>query len=473
MKELEWKRTEFSKTFIRDDGKYVYRSSLSPMHFLRHGKWVDFKPRFVENKGIVRLYGMPYGLETLKDEVGFVFTNSSDGSKSTVVLRNDLLNINKSTKNVETYDRGIYWHNVFPGTDIYLECRNTEVEFFKVVHSPDAVHELTWQVDCENPASARKMNDDAKGWDAEGDPVNIELTTRPTTRPDGLSMTVTEKFGKASKIQDPKTRIRKSSDPVYPLLIDMPTISDGITSTANDRYANRRWAYTETPVVDTFDFNDWTNVTGVLTNTATNQIKVGHWVYFYRYPANLFARLFMFNGCFYWPSVDIDKDTVITSANIEVNMTSFLDWNGNQMAGPLKLKMYGDLISTPPQWGSGNDGPFVLETRKVGTGDVHTITSGTATGPQTYNVTAAVQEIVNQAGWSSGNPMRFFLGDGQDKDDLPWQSVQLTATAAAEYSTLYAYFADSSATPGSTTLTIVYGSDAAPEEYGWGLLPIS
>lgn len=115
-------------------------------------------------------------------------------------------------------------------------------------------------------------------------------------------------------------------------------------------------------------------------------------------------------GGFQYQNVVIANSTPITSASLEYTSGDGDDPPGNDT----KVITYGIDKDTCPDFGS--DMGYDKTTASTAQ-NVSTLTDGQSFG---INVTGQVQEIINRAGWTSGNNMGFYTFDnGTSETDLP------------------------------------------------------
>ena len=116
------------------------------------------------------------------------------------------------------------------------------------------------------------------------------------------------------------------------------------------------------------------------------------------------------NGKSWLPfTVDIAKDTVITSATLKVRAS------GNSSGTTVKLKIgceAADNPSAPTNWTQLNS--RTLTTAYTLNNNVAAWTAGTE---YTFDITTAVQEILNRAGWASGYTLAVMVNDNGSSVD--------------------------------------------------------
>jgi hypothetical protein len=102
-------------------------------------------------------------------------------------------------------------------------------------------------------------------------------------------------------------------------------------------------------------------------------------------------------------NVTIDQGATINSAEFSVEVLA--------VTGTPQLEMHGNDVDDAAVWGAGNLPSNITQTTAASTVD-----NFTSTGVQTVDVTAIVQEIINRAGWASGNDLALVLFDDQASD---------------------------------------------------------
>jgi hypothetical protein len=103
-------------------------------------------------------------------------------------------------------------------------------------------------------------------------------------------------------------------------------------------------------------------------------------------------------------NVTIPNAATINSAEFSVEVTG--------VSGTPQLEMHGNDVDDAAVWGAGNLPSNITQTTAATTVDDYT-----STGVKTTDVTAIVQEIINRAGWASGNDLALVLFDDQATDE--------------------------------------------------------
>ena len=174
------KRNETSKTFSLGNGKFRIAKTIGPVHYKnnrndRNEEWkeIDLTPEDKGNR--FEIHQAPYDLEISKEKISISYTSKEGGnivinlkSIGGILLNQLNLNINPRIENNQ-----IWWDNIVDGLDIYLNLSSASVEYFKVIKSNDAPHELEWDIE-EDKNHLLKVNSRHKGTDADKKQVRLE-----------------------------------------------------------------------------------------------------------------------------------------------------------------------------------------------------------------------------------------------------------------------------------------------------------
>lgn len=290
--------------------------------------------------------------------LGFAL-DAAAGKKSTIHLVSvDGVDISQLALNLSN-KVGEWWIDVLPGLDLSFQTAKGRVRTVKRLKDKNAPRTFTWDVVLDKghqvSAPIGRDNEGAKK-DFDRRELQIESViegTRYTETWTGLVETLA-----------PKTRLPIwTDDPIYPVTMD-PTVG---------------------PTAVTADWKE--DPDGTMFSTGYS-MKVG------KLGANV-------DNCgLYFSSLAVPKNATITSATLGLHISG--DYGGD----PASV-IAAEAADNPPDWSS-SDKPdaMVQSTAKV-------TKTWVASGDDTATITTIVQEIVNRAGWVSGNAIRFgILGAG-------------------------------------------------------------
>jgi hypothetical protein len=101
------------------------------------------------------------------------------------------------------------------------------------------------------------------------------------------------------------------------------------------------------------------------------------------------------HGGFRFQTVDVPQGATVSSATLTIRVID--------ISGTPTVSIYGDDVDDAPAWGASSrpSSGFTKTTAKTD------ITSAIGTGLEAIDVTAIVQEIVDRAGWTNNNDIRF------------------------------------------------------------------
>lgn len=280
-------------------------------------------------------------------------------------------------------DNTITFRDVRPGCDIVFKCLNQRVKTLRILRDADAPREFAWQVDSDKPDL---IDSTLFGTDAAGNQLELVATVNGAV--------ITETWtGKAKVILNPATRIRTLSDAVaYPVEID-PTVNVSVAAGANDGYS--------------YGASSW----------AANGTKMA------------FGR--GGGGALYHPgirftSIAVDQGATITSATLTIKARTSSGVGG---AGTI----FARAADNPPNFDSSNPPQSVSRTTAS-----TAVAASTAQDVRNYDVTAIVQEIVNRAGWASGNALATaWVGTGTTGNFTYFEAYEYAGSDQASLSITY------------------------------------
>lgn len=187
-----------------------------PVHYDTGNGWEDVTFNPVLEDGVFVVHAGSYTLSTLRDAVGVRM--EADG-RWVEVRCGDAPNM------LPVVDQGrIRWNGVYDDLDVYVDARTDGFEFFKVVHSAAAPHELEWEVSYDHFDSEsffRNYHTEMRGWDDDG---NTLVCGRDITELDDKFI-LHEWWKPVVRMIFPGSRQPYKMDAKYPLLVDVPEIS--------------------------------------------------------------------------------------------------------------------------------------------------------------------------------------------------------------------------------------------------------
>lgn len=372
------KRTLNSKTFNKGGGKFKLFKFFGAIHYKNNfddtteeWKEIDLTPQEQVNKFVIS--EAPYNLEVAKNQVGFAYTSKRGGSVTARLkaIDDNLLKDLNLNLNARLENNKIYWDDVRPGLDIYIELRSSGVEFFKVLKNDQAPTKLEWEIEeDENSRFISKMV--SSGIDNQKRQVKIINTIVDGGVVEGKkSYNLIEQFEpKTAVIEDKRKRIKSWVDEIeYPLLIDVPDITEDITDSIDDGHHG-------------------TDPGGWDTDGIGNRWVVGDSGVAYKYYGGLRFQ-----------TLAIPQAATIDLANLKVKIANLA---GSAPAN----KFYADDVDDAPAFSNANLPNGITKT------SASADFNPAGTGAFTVAVTSIVQEIIDRGGWSSNNDIRFgFFGD--------------------------------------------------------------
>lgn len=369
--EVSAKRTEFSKTFRLDNGRYKVVHSVRPLHYSDGGQYKEIDLTLQERRDFYEVTRAPYKAKVFKDKIRVEVSLADGGFIGLELLEAGGNAVNLGAITITADQNTIVWENVFTDTDIIFVARTHDVEVFKRIRSENGTGHFLWSV--EESGTGLKINTNIVGLDENNNALEITKKVEGEQVRGGMkTYTLEEEWtGRVGVLADERTRQKqwRAEDAAYPLLVDV-TIGLDITHTNDDGrelYKSSYSNYWYPEPYSTYSVNIWgrTNV---------------NW-----------------HGGLRFRSVNVPQGATITSATVTTVVQS--------VQGTPNLTMYGNDVDDAPGWGNtGNNKPHqvVKTTASVGY-------TPTGSGSYQSNVTSIVQEIVDRGGWSSGNDIRFAL----------------------------------------------------------------
>lgn len=367
-------RTLHSKTFDIGGGRRRVIQRMAPLHWranLADGTetWKEIDLTITQGAGgQYRVVSGFYAVLIDPAQVSYRYaTNRASGVTVVTLAEVGGAAPDYRAMTVEVAGNRFTWRDVAPGVDMYLVCRPCYAELFKVVRDAGAARSFGWQVTEDNdddPKRAARFVRETAGWDADRAP--LEMTTAVSNQrvlAGGRRRFLYRETwtGRVSRVTDRATRQRGwFDDPAYPAIIDA-TVTENIGAGADDG----------------------------------DEIS-GTW--FGAFSAADIGRGYggaAQHGGFRFQTVDVPQGASVSSATLTIRVIS--------MFGTPTVSIYADDVDDAPAWGASSrpSSGFTKTTAKTD------ITSAIGTGLEAIDVTAIVQEIVDRAGWTNNNDIRF------------------------------------------------------------------
>lgn len=412
--ELTRERTLNSKTFELPNGRRRTVATTVPIHYDSKGglpREVVLEPRQRNGRLVVDQAG--FKLNELPGQIGVTYQSRVDGVVTTMTLES--VNGQRVPRIAPIADdNSIVWRDVLPGFDVFLLIRPTGVEWFKKINhgrSDDTkTVELVWRVEGPTGAMRRTFNPDFPiiGRDADGDRARVEKEILEVNRAGGrIKETI---WRQASKVTDRASRRRRwSRDVAYPMLIDVPDISEQITGDLFDGHiaveerANLVHGFS-LPVSDgmvTSSPVSWNTGIGL----AGWEMSVRDFVSHYSssggslvFEENKMERA-EYGAGFFFPNILCPATTTILNATLKLHVY------GNSGNTDPALRVYASDVGHAGRF-TASDNPLDMANKIPGGGVAWTPDAATD-GWHSIDVTSAVQTIVDRDDWVTGGGMRF------------------------------------------------------------------
>lgn len=367
-------RTLYSKTFDIGGGQRRVIQRMAPLHWranLADGTetWKEIDLTITQGTGgQYRVVSGFYAVLIDPAQVSYRYaTNRASGVTVVTLAEVGGAAPDYRAMTVEVAGNRFTWRDVAPGVDMYLVCRPCYAELFKVVRDAGAARSFGWQVTEDNdddPNRAARFVRETAGWDADRAP--LEMTTAVSNQrvlAGGRRRFLYRETwtGRVSRVTDRATRQRGwFDDPAYPAIIDA-TVTENIGAGADDGIEVS---------------GSWSGTSGVE--------NIGTW-----------SAGAAQHGGFRFQTVDVPQGATVSSATLTIRVID--------ISGTPTVSIYGDDVDDAPAWGASSrpSSGFTKTTAKTD------ITSAIGTGLEAIDVTAIVQEIVDRAGWTNNNDIRF------------------------------------------------------------------
>jgi hypothetical protein len=375
MREIEAKRTRFSKTFDLGNGQRRLEIGQLPCHFERDGKLhdIDLTPRWDASRGQHVIRDCPYSLR-ISDDVPAYAYNSMGGKRVSVTL-----DVPPSKAIV---DGGLFkWAEVGRDTDYVIQPLPAGCATLLILNGPDAPRTWSWRIDGNlglirplvGKDSAGRLLELVETRDAEAGTIVVEWTGQ-TLRPGALRLA---------------KRAAWTEEVTWPVVID-PTVNENIAAGGDD--AISFWSGSGA----TFGaFN--------ATYTGLNAGRTG--------TLRVYAGL-------RFQTLAVPVAATIDSATLTIRTTT--------LGGTPNINIYGNDVDDAAVWADpGNRIKNITQTSAV-----VNKADWTGSADNAVSVAAIVSEIVARAGWASGNDIAFGLFNNAGAGD------HLLNFAALEHATL-------------------------------------
>ncbi len=362
MKELLDKRTPHSKTF--DLGGGCFRLQVQKnLHFMKDGKLEEVKLTPREDRGHWLVDQAPYALRIHPRDPAYRYT-SKNGSLSV-----ELVDVGGQEPDVTR--PGIegcvsVWTEIARDTDYRIAPQNRGVSTWLILKSADAPRVWSWEVLGNAALLAPLVGQDARGQQCEIEVTHVgsQLVARWTGRV--RSQAGLRRIGRPAW----------TDDAVFPVTID-PTVSDEeLRNSGNDV---RSSFFPGTPFINVANFQSY-NYMGNSTAFG-GELRVG----------------------LRFASLAIPQGTTINSATLTISRVKF-----GFGTNPAHIRIYADDVDDAAAWALGSGTRSVKNITRTTAFGAFTV-ANTVFASQVVDVRSVIQEIVDRAGWVSGNDMRFAL----------------------------------------------------------------
>jgi len=373
-KELLHKRTVDTKLFDLGNNQFELVKSPLPLHYKVNNKLVDIDTNFKRKRKYFEIVDAPYNGIVFRDKIKYQFT-AKDGGRVDVELREiggiDILNLPIKINLVQdkVFKNKLIYKDVLPGLDIIVAANPYKFEAYKILEDDTVPKSFKWDVFQDKKTNAKFITKTV-GKDSADNEIHLlnnHSLSNFTTKTNNLldKIVFEEEFTNKVKIRDKKTRIKKLSTKVqYPIIIDA-SVSIAISTDADDGYE----------ALSASGFMGWYFNSTSVKISAINTLK--------------------YYGGFRFQNVTVPQGATINSAS--------LVWFVKNNAGGANIKIYGDNIDTATVWGSASMPSQIAKTTAFGSFSPTAAIGATTNAP----ITTPLQEIINRAGWLSGNNIRF------------------------------------------------------------------
>lgn len=376
--ELTQLRTLRGKVFALPNGKRRLITKLGRVHYRDDDttlKDIELTTEVEAGTGEIVANKLPYRFRLRTTGIGFDYQSREDG----LIIRKALTrvgntNIDQNATFAYTINGNrIRYANVGTDLDVIFQIGRTGIQTFWICKSASAPKTVRWANEYDLAARG-KIADTIRGLDnlnnepREGRnrrPLNVSFSDgNATQQPSGRWRFIrTETWTGETEFIDPVTHVKSwVNNAIYPAAVD-PDITEEIPANNNDglQYGSS-WFQNYSQFGDNY--------------SSSNR----NW------------------GC-HFTSVAVDQGVTIDLANLVVNVT------GSAGGGYASGTIYGsDVDNASTAWSNS-----YLPSGRTQTSASTAFARPTGTGIHTKNVTAIIQEIVDRAGWASGNDIKLFI----------------------------------------------------------------
>jgi len=354
------RRTRNSKTFLKpekQDGKDVFVCETrmgdvcyqSDTNELRS---IDTTIR--DLNGTSGVEWAPYRFYVHKKGIGFDFHSRQGGFVKVSLAEIGDENFDQNATYAPTIeDNKVIFSEIRPGCDIIFVCKNQRVKTYRILKDSTAPRRFVWL--CEHDETGKeKVSDNLVGVDNSN--KNLDLQLEIVQESESIFRCVETWSGFVKTKPDLATRIKSlSADVAWPVVID-PTVSYSVAASANDGRSDGDV--------------DWRDTDSTITLGQYNA----------SYPFNPGMR---FTG------VAVPNAATITTASLNIDCGV----GTNTAAGII----YGWDADSPGNFNVTDLPQFVTKT------SASVALPTPPSGANTFEIGTIIQEIVNRAGWVSGN----------------------------------------------------------------------
>jgi len=388
-------RTRTGKIFQLGQNKFRWMSTIGPVHVptdfeaWKRGDPVDWEDPDLtiepNQRGRLSIRKGYFELEVMPNDIGYTYQSKLGGFVSVRLVEIDGQPVG-SVPNPRIDDSRIWWDAVRPDLDMYMEVGLIKLEIWKRLNSDAAPRSYTWEIEESDPPildlkilTQGQDNDErlepsrtglGPGWAKRWVELLHSQTPFSTPRPSIRRYRVTETWtGRTFRYERTPERAKEFfDDVVYPVLIDQD-VSETIVADGDDGQ--------ETGTT-------WANSYGAATKHLI-------WSFGGARPGYRFQTVAIPNAA----TIDAATFTVYVFDLVDVASTGILAGND---------------VDDAPAWAS-SAGPNDMTAT---TASVNPWTVPDATGAFASSVTAIIQEIVNRAGWVSGNDLALGVKGAQE-----------------------------------------------------------
>lgn len=349
MREIEGKRTRFSKTFDLGGGRRRLEIGKLPMHFERGGKLldIDLTPKFDGSRKHHALRNCPYSLRVADDRPAY-FYNSLNGKSVEVEL------IAPPSKPL--VEGGLFkWAEVGRDTDYVIQPLPQGCATLLVLHGPDAPRAWSWRIGGDMAMIRPLVGRDSAG-------RTLELVETRDSGSGAIAVRWTGRTLDRSELRRKKRAIW-TDEVAWPALID-PTVNESIAANSDDARSF------------------WMNGTAFNTFTAGSSVNT----------AGRVGGSIAYVGLRF-QTIAIPNTATIDSATLTLRVTGVF--------GSPDVSVYGNDTDDAATWAD----PANRVKNITKTTAFTQKASWTSDTDNSVDVTAVVAEILARAGWASNNDM--------------------------------------------------------------------